>query len=65
MWWLIGYLLVGIVIAEGVVKNKRENNIPHDLDVTTTVYSSVVLCWFPYLLVFLYKKWRDRDRDYH
>lgn len=57
-YWILGYLLVGILLAEGVTWNKRKNNIPRDVEVTTGTYSVVVLLWVLFLFEYLWRKFR-------
>ena len=52
MWLyiLLGYMVIGIIIAEGAVRFKRlhPNEIPWDVD--TKVYSFIVIFWLLYIV---------------
>lgn len=61
MWWLIGYMVIGIGLAEGTIYNKRKFNMPPDVSITVGGYSAVVVFWFFYLLMYLYMKGRSRN----
>lgn len=61
-WWIIGYLIIGIGLAEGTVWNKRVNNMPRDVPtITAGGYSAVVICWVLYLLIYLGGKVNGRS----
>ena len=54
-WWLIGYMAIGIGIAEGATYNKRHNPKATDFDMTTGIYSAIVIFWFCYFVPWSFK----------